>query len=174
MAEFRKLRVDVDTGVNTFEGKRVPDPPGFDPNLSREQGEGALASKKQGVSLKAKQDALFSKATAPFKNILMLAFMMWMSGSQLHLFSIMTTMSGVYQPLSAILKSAEAFPPDPEGKLNTVMPRLVYCAVNGLGLAFAAYRINLMGLLPTHLSDWVSSIDAPQVMEHSAGGMLQS
>ena len=51
--------------------------------------------------------ALFGKATAPFKNMLMLAFMMWMSGSQLHLFSIMTTLSGVYQPLSAILKSGE-------------------------------------------------------------------
>lgn len=32
---------------------------------------------------------------------------MWMAGAQLHLFSIMTTASGVYQPISAILKSGE-------------------------------------------------------------------
>lgn len=33
----------------------------------------------------------------------MLCFMMWMSGSTLHLFSIMTTLSGIYQPLSGAL-----------------------------------------------------------------------
>lgn len=55
----------------------------------------------------APQQALFGKATAPFKNVLMLAFMMWMSGTQLHLFSIMTTISGLYQPLTAIIKSGE-------------------------------------------------------------------
>ena len=32
--------------------------------------------------------------------VAMLCFMMWMSGSTLHLFSIMTTLSGIYQPLS--------------------------------------------------------------------------
>lgn len=51
--------------------------------------------------------AVFSKSWAPLKQIGMLAFMMWMSGSQLHLFSIMTTISGIYQPLTAILKSGE-------------------------------------------------------------------
>ena len=55
----------------------------------------------------ARQAALFSQAQSPIKNVLMMCFMMWMSGTQLHLFSIMTTASGVYQPLSAILKSAE-------------------------------------------------------------------
>jgi len=32
--------------------------------------------------------------------VAMLCFMMWMSGNTLHLFSIMTTLSGIYQPLS--------------------------------------------------------------------------
>ena len=49
--------------------------------------------------------ALFAHATSPFKMVGMMGFMMWMSGSQLHIFSIMTTLSGVYQPLSAILSS---------------------------------------------------------------------
>lgn len=66
--------------------------------------------------------------------------------------------------------SLSVFPPDPEGKLNTFIPRLLYCLINGGGLAFAGYRINQMGLLPTHLSDWVSSIKAPQVRE--AGGLV--
>lgn len=38
----------------------------------------------------------------------MLCFMMWMSGSTLHLFSIMTTLSGIYQPLSGGCAGATA------------------------------------------------------------------
>ena len=32
--------------------------------------------------------------------VAMLCFMMWMSGSTLHIFSIMMTINGIYQPLS--------------------------------------------------------------------------
>jgi hypothetical protein len=51
--------------------------------------------------------ALFARAAEPLKMVGMMAFMMWMSGSQLHIFSIMTTLSGVYQPLMAILNSGQ-------------------------------------------------------------------
>lgn len=57
------------------------------------------------------------------------------------------------------------FPPDPEKKLDTLTPRLVYCLVNALGLAYACYRIYGMGLFPTHLTDWASTIPAPRVPE---------
>lgn len=52
--------------------------------------------------------ALVEKATGAFKSVGLLCFMMWMSGSQLHIFSIMSTMSGVFQPLSAILSSGKS------------------------------------------------------------------
>ncbi len=48
-----------------------------------------------------------SQALGAFKSVGMLAFMMWMSGSQLHIFSIMSTMSGLFQPISAILSSGK-------------------------------------------------------------------
>lgn len=201
-----------------------------------------------------RQAALSSLAQAPLKNVAMMCFMMWMSGSQLHLFSIMTTASGFYQPLSAILKSGEGgsvrrslclcgrapgpavacgcgegvertgrlsgkgsrasasppgvtgpgvcrrvwsatvsepgcagdaparitrprravpavFPPDPEGEVDTLIPRLIYCAINLAGLAFAIYRINLMGLIPTHLTDWAGTLTAP-VVSHRAVAQL--
>ena len=51
--------------------------------------------------------ALYSRATGQLKNVGMLAFMMWMSGSQIHLFSIMMTASGIYQPLMGIVNSGE-------------------------------------------------------------------
>lgn len=41
----------------------------------------------------------------PFMQLGMLSFMMYMAGTNLHLFSIMATINGLYQPLSAIIKS---------------------------------------------------------------------
>jgi len=54
-----------------------------------------------------------------------------------------------------------------------ITPRLVYCAIHGAALAFAVYRIHLMGLLPTHLSDWVAAIQAPEVKERAVAGLLR-
>lgn len=83
----------------------------------------------------------------------------------------MTTLSGVYQPLTAILKSKDGFPTDPSGKLDTLTPRLVFCAIQSLGLLFALNKINSMGLFPTNLADWVSSIRVPTPLERSVTGL---
>lgn len=41
-------------------------------------------------------------AQAPFKNLIMMGFMMWMAGSTVHLFSIGITFSALWQPISAL------------------------------------------------------------------------
>lgn len=41
-------------------------------------------------------------AQAPFKNLLMMGFMMWMAGNTVHLFSIGITFSALWQPISAL------------------------------------------------------------------------
>ncbi len=46
--------------------------------------------------------AMMSKALGSFKQVGFLCFMMWMSGSQIHLFSIMMLVTGIYQPLSTL------------------------------------------------------------------------
>ena len=55
--------------------------------------------------------ALYSRATGAFKGVAGMAFMMWMSGSQIHLFSIMMTFQGIYAPIAAILGSGEGTHP---------------------------------------------------------------
>ena len=37
-----------------------------------------------------------------------MAFMMWMSGSQIQIFSIMMTANGIYQPIAAIANSGQS------------------------------------------------------------------
>ena len=61
-----------------------------------------------GADLATKQAAVNGRAYAQLKSIAFLCFIMWMSGSQIHLFSIMTTVSGVYQPLMAIINSEKS------------------------------------------------------------------
>lgn len=47
----------------------------------------------------------------PCPQVAMLCFMMWMSGSTLHIFSIMMTLNGIYQPLSGGCAPRRAAPP---------------------------------------------------------------
>ena len=42
------------------------------------------------------------------------------------------------------------------------------------GLAFALWKLNGMGLLPTHASDYVSALAVPRALEFSSGGVSLS
>lgn len=64
------------------------------------------------------------------------------------------------------------FVADPEGKLNVAVPRLMYCAIHAAGLLFAVYRINMMGLLPTNLSDWAPAFEAVVPTDLAVGGLM--
>ena len=68
----------------------------------------SVSSTKEQEILEAKQSALYGRAQGVFKNVGFMCFMMWMSGSQIHLFSIMMTVSGIYQPLMAIMNSRQS------------------------------------------------------------------
>ena len=70
----------------------------------------SVSSTKEQEILEAKQSALYGRAQGVFKNVGFMCFMMWMSGSQIHLFSIMMTVSGIYQPLMAIMNSLQSAP----------------------------------------------------------------
>jgi hypothetical protein len=50
----------------------------------------------------------------------------------------------------------------------------MYCAIQAGGLAFGLWKLNTMGLLPTHPSDYVSSLLVPSSQEFSSGGVQLS
>lgn len=58
-----------------------------------------------------------------------------------------------------------AFPADPERKLDTLTPRLLYCVIQLGQVVFALHKLAAMGLLPTHASDWLSAVAAPTSLE---------
>ena len=66
------------------------------------------------------------------------------------------------------------FPPEASegGKLNILVPRLIFILIQGAGLAFGAWKLHTMGLLPTHASDFVSSLSVPASREFSSAGKV--
>ncbi|CAL5419386.1 unnamed protein product [Camellia sinensis] len=123
-------------------------------------------------------------AQSPFKNLLMMGFMMWMAGNTVHLFSIGITFSALWQPISAlqgvgkgavhrssrpgfIVKPSakltiSVFQPYKDNKVDLLGPKLLFIALNLGGLALGVWKLNSLGLLPTHASDWVSSLPPAQ------------
>ncbi|KAF3628092.1 putative pre-mRNA-processing factor 6-like [Capsicum annuum] len=101
-------------------------------------------------------------AQAPFKNLMMMGFMMWMAGSTVHLFSIGITVSALWQPVSALQGVGKVFEPYKDSKVDLLGPKLVFVALNLVGLGLGVWKLNTLGLLPTHASDWVSSLPPAQ------------
>ncbi|KAK9804566.1 hypothetical protein WJX73_000209 [Symbiochloris irregularis] len=173
MADFRSWRVDFDANESALvRQKRVADPPGHDLAAARDMVAQSTVSTRSSL-WKMKQQALYSRATGQVKNVGLMCFMMWMSGAQIHLFSIMMTVSGIYQPLSSIFKSGEMFPPESseDGQLDTLRPRLLYIAIHIAALGFGLWKLAGMGLLPTNASDFVSAMSVPRALEWSAGSV---
>lgn len=49
---------------------------------------------------------------------------------------------------------------------------MVLCHAQLLGVGYAVYKLNGMGLLPTHLSDYASLFTVPEPLERSSGVVL--
>ena len=53
--------------------------------------------------------------------------------------------------------------------VDVTVPRLMFCAVQLVGLCLALRKLNVMGLLPTHASDWASGMKPPRALERAFG-----
>ncbi|KAG6706698.1 hypothetical protein I3842_07G233600 [Carya illinoinensis] len=102
----------------------------------------------------------------------MMGFMMWMAGSTVHLFSIGITFSALWQPISALQGVGKVFESYKDSRVDLLGPKLLFIALNLGGLALGVWKLNTLGLLPTHASDWVFSLPPAQEVEHSGGGIL--
>ncbi|KAL0372049.1 UNVERIFIED_CONTAM: ER membrane protein complex subunit [Sesamum calycinum] len=67
--------------------------------------------------------------------------------------------------------SCVVFEPYKDNKVDLLAPKLVFIALNLVGLGLGIWKLNTLGLLPTHVSDWVSSLPPPQEVEYSGGGI---
>jgi len=96
-------------------------------------------------------------------------FIMWMAGNSISIFPIMMVGMMFIRPIQALLAIQQTFKMI-EGK-NSAIQRFVYFIGNLSGVALAVYKCQVMGLLPTHASDWLAFVEPQQRMEWSHGGM---
>jgi len=124
---------------------------------------------KLTLDSKFKQKKVWEIAASPMKNIGMMAFMMWMSGNSVQIFSIGITITALMQPVKSIMSSTQVFARFADKDVDTFLPRLLFIAVQLGGLGMGLYKLSNMGLLPTHGSDWIAG-KVPEAIEFAAGG----
>lgn len=117
----------------------------------------ALVAKRQAQAM--------SLATKPGQQILMNAFMMYMAGSNLNIFTISTTSSAILTPITSILKVEKTFE---KLDVDAQMPKLVFVLLNLVWLGIGMYKMSSMRLLPTTSADWTGSIAWKDMMETSS------
>lgn len=124
------------------------------------------------LQLAAKQRQLMSIAYGPGKSLLTTAFMLWMSGSSVQIFSIMMTGMALINPLKGILAVNDTFKNfDKEEGMDLKIPKLIFISLQILSLAVAVYKCSTMGLLPLTAADWVSYLPEGRYVEHAGSPM---
>ena len=112
---------------------------------------------------------------SPAKNFMMTGLMLWMSGSGVHIFSIMITFYAVYNPAKSACTVNTAFArfaqPNMSGpeRASLIQSKCIFVFMNGLAMSGALYKMSLMGLLPTTPSDWVSYLAVPTNLQIASG-----
>jgi len=108
-------------------------------------------------------------AKSPGKQLLMTGFMLWMSGSSLQIFSIMMVAHSLFQPMQKIYTTGQAFSKYSQSNVDLIGPKIIYIALNFLGVCVALYKCQTLGLLPTSALDWMPAVVIRQPLEYSVG-----
>ena len=121
-------------------------------------------AQKTALALKKKQKAM-SMAMAPGQQIAMNAFMMYMSGNSLNIFSISVTSSAILTPVRSLMAMEKTFQPLGD---DLHMAKLIFIVLNLLWLGVGLYKLTSMKLLPTTSADWTGTVVWKEVMETSS------
>ncbi|PPR00047.1 hypothetical protein CVT24_009003 [Panaeolus cyanescens] len=146
--------------------KSLPSPPGFSKSSTASSSR-AAAKKPSASSSTATYDALKEKrawdvAIAPAKSLPMQAFMLYMSGGGVQIFSIGIVFMLLLSPFKNIAGMNEAFAQyapsnsNPRSLTTLFLHKIVYVLCNMLTLAVGLWKCRSMGLLPTGTGDWLA------------------
>ncbi|KAF9099597.1 hypothetical protein BGX23_000640 [Mortierella sp. AD031] len=158
------------------EPKRVVvDPPGYagQKDIASRNQRGDRGSVVDNELLKVKK--AWDTALAPGKQLPMQAFMLWMSGNSVQIFSVAITAMLMFSPIKALMSMSQVFEryetPSPvkvsfmDSKL--ALPKATFVALQLLTILFGMYKLDAMGLLPTSHSDWLAFMDPKTPLEYA-------
>mmetsp|Transcript_19117 Transcript_19117/g.44300 ORF Transcript_19117/g.44300 Transcript_19117/m.44300 type:complete len:185 (-) Transcript_19117:38-592(-) len=136
------------------------------PSPSSSGGNAAVPTKNHAAALTAKRkQKAMAIAMKPGSQVAMNALMMYMSGSNLNIFSINTVSTAILTPLTSIFLLDRTF-----GSLevDTSTAKVIYVAINLVWLGMGLYKMSAMRLLPTTSADFADSIVWKDMMETSS------
>ncbi|KAJ7826663.1 endoplasmic reticulum protein [Mycena leptocephala] len=150
--------------------RNLPPPPGFSKSTSSQRT--AHSQSKPGSKTPARPPEAYNEikekraldfATAPAKSLPMQAFMLYMSGGGVQIFSIGIVVMLLISPFKNLAGMNEAFAQfapstakNPKAFTTLILQKLVYVACNVLTLAVGLWKCRSMGLLPTGTGDWLA------------------
>nr|GAT53680.1 predicted protein [Mycena chlorophos] len=147
---------------STSRWRSLPPPPGFSKSPATRSGKSALTRSAESYNSLKEQRAL-DFALGPAKSLPMQAFMLYMSGSGVQIFSIGIVFMLLLSPFKNVAGMNQAFAQfapstasNPKSLLTLPWPKLVYVFFNVLTLAVGLWKCRTMGLLPVGTGDWLA------------------
>ncbi|KAL4260622.1 ER membrane protein complex subunit 4 [Pleurotus pulmonarius] len=154
----------------TSKWKNLPPPPGFSksaPSSSKTQAKSQTSPTTTATTdsyNKLKDKRAWDLAVSPAKSLPMQAFMLYMSGGGVQIFSMGIVFMLLLSPLKNVAGMNQAFAPfapsssPSEAKSWTTLPlqKAVYILCNILTLGVGLWKCRSMGLLPTGTGDWLA------------------
>jgi len=155
--------LDYSTLESSSKWRNLPPPPGFEKATSS-----VSKTTKKPTATAASYDAgkekrAWDAAIGPAKSLPMQAFMLYMSGGGVQIFSIGIVFMLLLSPFKNIAGINEAFAQfapstakNPKSILTLPLQKIVFLLCNILTLAVGLWKCRSMGLLPTGTGDWLA------------------
>ncbi|KAG5641102.1 hypothetical protein DXG03_005989 [Asterophora parasitica] len=143
--------------------RSLPPPPGFSKSSSSYSKSPAKSQTSAAASYdELKEKRAWDHAIAPAKALPMQAFMLYMSGGGVQIFSMGIVFMLLLTPFKNIAGINEAFAQfapstsQPRAFSTLAVQKLVFIACNLLTLGVGLWKCRAMGLLPTGSGDWLA------------------
>lgn len=142
--------------------------------LPREQQMAAVAARR--AWLQKAYSSSWHAAFSPMRSLIMSALMLYISGSDVHVFSVMAVVTVLVMHVQALTSTPEKFKmiveknSDLEGRVIPQM--LVHMLACVVGIGGALYKCQLLGFLPTTESDWVALMPRQRLPAGPLGGLV--
>jgi len=100
-----------------------------------------------------KQKMVDDLAKSPGMNIFMNAFMMYMTGGGMNIFSLFFIAMSLKTPISSIIGMNQQFLPF-AGEIDLFVPKLKFLVLNLVSLSVSLWKLWSIGLLPVSPAEW--------------------
>eukprot|EP00698_Gefionella_okellyi_P018660 TRINITY_DN5623_c0_g1_i9.p1 TRINITY_DN5623_c0_g1~~TRINITY_DN5623_c0_g1_i9.p1 ORF type:complete len:174 (+),score=38.05 TRINITY_DN5623_c0_g1_i9:50-571(+) len=116
-----------------------------------------IRRKRTAASIQAAKDLAWS----PLRTLLMNSVILYMSGTQLNIISVIISILFITQPLYAIFSVGSVFAHVKQQGVHKTQLQAIFITLQLLSMFIALFKAYWMGLLPTRPSDWLSLLPPP-------------